>query len=76
MSRLSDAAFDWLQRNAPSGTTTGTLWEGLRRDYPELAEPSEARKTPRHTLMRDLRYDATQRFEIGNGLVRIRERSS
>jgi len=76
MSRLSDAAFEWLQRNAPSGTTTGALWNGLQCDYPELTEPSEARKTPRNSLMRDMRYDATERFEVAKGLVRIRERSS
>lgn len=72
MSRLSDAAYDWLARYAPAdAVSSDELWAGLRREFPELTAVSERRKTPRTTLMRDLRIDKKRRFEVGNRRVAL-----
>ena len=72
MSRLSDAAYDWLKRHAPAGAiSSDELWSGLARDHPELTAVSQVRKTPRTTLMRDLRVDKMRRFVVGGRRVSL-----
>lgn len=69
-SRFAEAAETWLRTNA-SGKTVSTdeLWIGLCRSNPELTTPTERRKTPRTTCMRDLRKDG--RFQVGERKVRL-----
>ncbi len=72
MSKLADAAFEWLKRNGhPNGVSTKDLWNGMRLAYPELTASSEIRKTPRNTLIRDLRLDPWERFSVNNGHVAV-----
>jgi hypothetical protein len=72
VSKIADAAFEWLTLHAPpSGVSTKTLWESMQEAYPELTSRTETRKTPRNTLIRDMRLDAWGRFEILNGHVRL-----
>jgi hypothetical protein len=70
MSRLADAAYEWLRSNAPHRQVPSReLWEGLKSTHPELTASSEHRKTPYNTLMRDMRLDATGRFTVGGGFI-------
>ncbi len=70
MSRYADAAYTWLlQRAKTREVTTEELWRGLKSCRPDLTTTSETRKTPRTTLMRDLRKDVEKRFVIGNRRV-------
>ena len=72
MSKLADAAFQWMQRHHPEEDVANTtLWHGLCEEFPELTATSESRKTPRATLMRDLRHDKKARFVVGSGRLRI-----
>jgi hypothetical protein len=76
MSRLADAAYDWLKENAPTRRVTSReLWDGLRLVHPDLTASSEARKTPYNTLMRDIRFDVQKRFIVGGGFVALTMRS-
>jgi len=69
---MADAAFRWLSKNAPRGTVSRkALWEGLCRDHPELTTPSPTRKTPRATLMRDIRQDKQRRFIADRDGIRL-----
>lgn len=73
MSRLAEAAYEWLKENAPERRVSSReLWEGLRLARPQLTASSETRKTPYNTLMRDLRFDGQKRFIIGGGYVALR----
>lgn len=73
MSRLSDAAYEWLLKNAPQRQVkTEELWRGVQKAHPDITAITPTRKTPRTTLMRDIRRDRQQRFVIQNGLVSIR----
>jgi hypothetical protein len=70
MSKLSDAAYEWLKKtSAGRPVSTKQLWEGLREEYPELTVVTESRKTPRTTLMRDIRLDRRKRFISTKGFV-------
>lgn len=72
MSRYADAAYAWLKENAPDrDVTSNELWHGLNQARPDLTTPGEHRKTPRTTLMRDLRKDPANRFVVGERKVRI-----
>jgi hypothetical protein len=71
MSRFSDAAFTWMRSQRRSVATSADLWQGLEVDRPDLATKTETRKTPRATLMRDLRKDP--RFVVGGGKIALRE---
>ena len=69
MSKFGNAAFVWMKNNRKHDISTDELWEGLQRNNPELTTPSEKRKTPRTTCMRDLRKDS--RFRVGSRRVAI-----
>jgi len=71
VSKFADAAFDWMRQNKKREVTTEELWSGLARTKPDLTTPSESRKTPRTTCMRDLRKDS--RFRVGDRRVSIKE---
>ncbi len=69
--RFAEAAEAWLKRHSPGKpVTTDELWRGLCAEHPQLTTPTENRKTPRTTCMRDLRKDGA--FEIGNRKVGLR----
>ena len=71
-SRMADAAYTWMKNHAQKdGVSTDDLWKGMQQSYPELTAVSEHRKTPRTTLMRDLRKDGGQRFVVQNRRVRL-----
>jgi hypothetical protein len=73
-SKLADAAYEWLKKYAGSdGVSSDDLWLGMQSRYPELTEVSDKRKTPRTTLMRDLRKDRLERFVVGNRRVKLRK---
>jgi len=72
LSRFSDAAFEWLTKKSPhSAVTSAVLWSGLCGDYPNLTTPSENRKTPRNTAMRDIRLDRKHRFVVSGKRVSL-----
>lgn len=74
---MADAAFNWLNEHGGSGgVSTDELWRGMRAAYPELTAVSERRKTPRNTLMRDLRMDRKERFIVAEKRVRLAEPTS
>ncbi len=50
-------------------TRRGVL-AGLSQSHPELTTPSERRKTPRATCMRDLRKDPA--FAVGDGMIGLK----
>lgn len=51
--------------------TSQELWEALDQVDPTLTEKTSRRKTPRTTMMRDLRKDA--RFLVGGGRITLCE---
>jgi hypothetical protein len=66
--KFAVAAEEWMRKHAPSGTvSSGDLWAGLSKANPELTTPSETRKTPKATCMRDIRKDGA--FDVGGGRV-------
>jgi hypothetical protein len=68
------AAEEWLGKHAPSSSvSTSDLWLGLSKTHPELTSPSETRKTPKATCMRDLRKDGS--FVVGGGKVSLVKKS-
>lgn len=72
MSRFADAAYEWLKLHAPvEKVPSRRLWDGLCEMVPHLTTPSETRKTPYNTLMRDIRLDAERRFIVGGGFVQL-----
>lgn len=71
-SKMADAAYEWLKKHGGrDGVSTDDLWSGMQETYPELTAISETRKTPRTTLMRDLRKDRNNRFVVGNRRVKL-----
>jgi len=71
-SRFATVAEEWLRAHAPDRTiTTAEFWAGLESANPELTTPSERRKTPKATCMRDIRNDGA--FEVGGGRVGLRK---
>lgn len=71
-SKFAEAAFSWLKKHAPSkAVSTDELWAGLQKNHPDLTTPSEGRKTPRGTCMRDLRVDHAKRFVVEGRTVRL-----
>lgn len=69
MTKFSNAAYDWMQKHKKREVSSDALWAGLCETNPDLTTPSEHRKTPRTTCMRDLRKDP--RFEIGNRRISL-----
>jgi hypothetical protein len=72
MSKQSDAAFVWMQRNQCSTVSSDELWIALRATRPDLTDTTPTRKTPRTTCMRDLRKDS--RFAVGKGQISLTDR--
>lgn len=72
-SKMANAAYEWLKKHGgKEGVSTEELWRGMQEAYPDVTAISERRKTPRTTLMRDLRKDGDQRFVVGNRRVKLR----
>jgi hypothetical protein len=70
-SRFAAAAAEWFRVAAPGNTvSTAALWASLRERHPDLTTPTERRKTPRATCMRDLRKDPA--FEVSGGRVHFK----
>ncbi len=70
-SKFAQAASEWFQRVARvDSASTRDLWQGLCEMRPDLTTPSEGRKTPKATCMRDIRHDAA--FEVSVGRVRFK----
>jgi hypothetical protein len=72
VSKLSDAAFAWMQRNQRLTVSSDELWNALRATRPDLTDTTPTRKTPRTTCMRDLRKDS--RFAVGKGQINLKVR--
>jgi hypothetical protein len=71
-SRFAGPAEHWLRNHAGrSAVFTKDFWEGLSRERPDLTTPTENRKTPKATCMRDLRQDPV--FVLGAGKIALRE---
>lgn len=69
-SRFAKAAEDWIRSQGPQREySSHELWDGLCASVPDLTRPSESRKTPRATCMRDLRKDPL--FEVQRGRIRL-----
>lgn len=70
-SRFAEAAEDWLRNNAHGkAISTKQFWEGLSELRPDLTTPSDMRKTPKATCMRDLRGDSA--FELSDGKIALK----
>lgn len=70
-SRFAAPAEEWLRKHARgAGVSTKEFWEGFSKEHPELTTPTEKRKTPKATCMRDLRLDPA--FELGAGRIALR----
>jgi hypothetical protein len=71
-SRFAEPAETWLRKHAAGKpVSTKEFWDGLSKEHPALTTPSEGRKTPKATCMRDLRKDPA--FELGDGRIRLRK---
>lgn len=70
-SRFADAAYAVMQQREKREMTSQELWEALDQVDPTLTEKTSRRKTPRTTMMRDLRKDA--RFLVGGGRITLCE---
>jgi hypothetical protein len=69
--RFAEAAEAWLRKHSPGkAVSTDELWHGLCKEHPVLTTPTEKRKTPRTTCMRDLRKDGA--FSIGDRKVSLK----
>ncbi len=69
--KFAVAAEEWLRQYRPSGSiSTKDFWRGLSESYPDLTTPSESRKTPLATCMRDLRKDGA--FTVGSGTLALK----
>lgn len=72
-SRFAEPAEAWLRKHAAGkSVSTKEFWAGLSKERPELTTPSEGRKTPKATCMRDLRKDSA--FELGAGKISLRQK--
>jgi hypothetical protein len=70
--KFAIAAEEWFRKTATSHpVSTVELWSALCKSYPDLTTPSENRKTPKATFMRDIRQDPM--FEVGGGKVKLRD---
>jgi hypothetical protein len=69
-SRFAAAVEDWIRKTDPNRKfTTREIWEGLAKERPDLTAPSDTRRTPRATCMRDLRKDPA--FSVSRGIVEL-----
>jgi hypothetical protein len=51
------------------------LWSGLKEQFPELTSMTPTRKTPRNTMMRDIRLDKKGRFRMQDRRIGLAEGS-
>ena len=70
MSRFANAVHTLLKEIDRHEITSKELWLALSAKYPDLTQVRSDRKTPRTTMMRDLRKDA--RFLVANRLIRLK----
>jgi len=72
--KFAAAAEEWFRRSAGETTVSSAiLWEGLSEARPDLTTPSDGRKTPKATCMRDLREDSA--FEVAAGKITLKRLS-
>ncbi len=70
-SRFAEPAEKWLKKHAAGApVSTKDFWGGLCKEDPDLTTPSEGRRTPKATCMRDLRKDRA--FELGGGKISLK----
>ena len=70
-SRFAEPAEAWLRKHSGGNpVSTKEFWDGLSKERPDLTTPSEGRRTPKATCMRDLRKDPA--FELGGGKIALR----
>ena len=69
MSRFGDAVYDLMLRDNRREISSSELWSALSKVRPDLTAVGERRKTPRGTMMRDLRKD--NRFTVRDRTVRL-----
>ncbi len=74
MTRFGEAVYAWMKREKKRSATSDEVWAALAEIDPALTTKSETRKTPRTTMMRDLRKDT--RFTVSKGLIERLERES
>ncbi len=72
MTKFGRAVHDWMTAEKKRTATSNEIWATLERLDPELTAKTETRKTPRTTMMRDLRKDG--RFEVADGRVSLLKR--
>ena len=71
-SRFAIPAEEWLKKHAAGkAVSTKEFWEGLSKAHADLTTPTENRKTPKASAMRDLRKDPA--FEVGEGRIALRK---
>lgn len=71
MSRFADAVYVWMLSASRREATSNELWAALSETNPELTAVRNNRRTPRTTMMRDLRED--DRFIVGNRKIALRD---
>lgn len=70
-SRFAEPAEKWLKEHTDGkAVSTRLFWDGLAAIRPDLTTPTENRKTPKATCMRDLRKDPV--FVVGRGMIALR----
>jgi hypothetical protein len=69
MSKFGDATYSWMTHSGTQEVSSNDLWAALEHSHPELTTVSEKRKTPRTTMMRDLRAD--RRFVVSNRRITL-----
>lgn len=68
-SRFADAAYAYMKSVKQTEVFSNELWAAMLVARPDLTTKSETRKTPRTTMMRDLRKD--ERFVVGSRRVAL-----
>jgi hypothetical protein len=69
-SRFAIPAEEWLRKHGRGdAVSTKDFWVGLSKAHPDLTTPTETRKTPKASAMRDLRKDPA--FEVGGGKIKL-----
>ena len=72
MSHFADLAHKWLCEHAPDKKLSSKeFWAGMCATDPEMTTPTEKRKTPYNTLIRDMRQDSKRRFLVVGGFVSL-----
>lgn len=69
MSKFSNAVYELMKGRNIKEISSDDLWTALKTAHPELTAVTDRRKTPRTTMMRDLRKDS--RFSVGGRRVSL-----